>query len=455
MRQRLTARPALRAEVRKGFRGEEVSKEIKLVSRPLALAEYIGFPDLNEVHDDWIRRMVLDKYFAVKAHRNGYKTSCVVTAILQIFFLYPNAATLMLRKTHTKATEITIMVRQLLETERLVYLFNHVWRRPHARGKPWTDAKFSHGMRHAPARKENSLEAAGCDTSFTGGHYDFIFADDIITEQDRYSRMERERTRRVIQELPNILVQRKNRDYGGMRFSGTPWHKEDGWLYIRDVEEFPLGTTGLDLDLAETRRNMTEELFALNYYLKVIEDRDFPFQEIEYDDPRNWHGWTFAIDPAYGGQSASASTTGVTGVKREGDTIFVVGRVFTTSITQIIAELVEWISEFEPRILYVEANADKGISAELIEQHATGFPVYPYYESKQKDERILTTIGRHWGQLRFVKDHCSSEYLSQLFDFRYGSKPNDGPDSLAAALGELPGGMAEQKSAGFGGHEIY
>ena len=77
------------------------------------------------------------------------------------------------------------------------------------------------------------LVGTGCGGSLTGKHFDRIFTDDIVNVNDRISKAERERTKTVYQELQNI------RNRGGRIFNtGTPWHKEDAFSMMPNIEKY-------------------------------------------------------------------------------------------------------------------------------------------------------------------------------------------------------------------------
>ena len=80
----------------------------------------------------------------------------------------------------------------------------------------------------------------GINGSITGKHFDRIFTDDIVNVQDRTSKAERDRTKIVYQELQNI------RNRGGRIFNtGTPWHKEDCFSLMPNIERYDCYSTGL------------------------------------------------------------------------------------------------------------------------------------------------------------------------------------------------------------------
>ena len=92
-----------------------------LLTQPYRFGHKLGFNDLGELHNHWIREMVTAKGDrTLQAHRNSYKTTCVSIALAEIMILLPNKRTLFCRKTDTDVKEIVKQVKNiLLHTEGL------------------------------------------------------------------------------------------------------------------------------------------------------------------------------------------------------------------------------------------------------------------------------------------------------------------------------------------------
>lgn len=59
---------------------------IELVKeRPYKIGHLLGFTDLTELHNGWIKEFVYSKNdFTLRAHRGSYKTSCIEVALALI-----------------------------------------------------------------------------------------------------------------------------------------------------------------------------------------------------------------------------------------------------------------------------------------------------------------------------------------------------------------------------------
>ncbi|MFR9064204.1 MAG: hypothetical protein ACLVJO_10855 [[Clostridium] scindens] len=154
--------------------------------------------------------------------------------------------------------------------------------------------------------KVSQVVGLGIGTSITGKHADIVITDDIVNIKDRISKAERERTKVQYMELQNI----KNR---GGRFinTGTPWHKEDAISIMPNVKKYDCYSTGLITrdKLEELRQSMSDSLFAANYELKHIADKDAMFQNPQFiNDRKAIYGGMAHIDAAYGGEDGTAYT---------------------------------------------------------------------------------------------------------------------------------------------------
>ena len=77
-----------------------------LLDYPYLLGHMLGFKDLNEMHNQWIRDMVLgEEDDTLQAHRGSFKTTCVSIALAEIILLFPQDKTMFMRKTDTAVTE--------------------------------------------------------------------------------------------------------------------------------------------------------------------------------------------------------------------------------------------------------------------------------------------------------------------------------------------------------------
>ncbi|WP_223804710.1 hypothetical protein [Lactococcus protaetiae] len=267
----------------------------------------------------------------------------------------------------------------------------------------------------------SQLLALGIGASITGKHADIVITDDIVNLKDRVSRAERERTKTQYQELQNV----KNR---GGRFinTGTPWHKEDAITGMPNVKRFDCYQTGLITkeQLEHLRQSMTASLFAANYELKHIADKDAMFTQATFTDKREaLKNGTAQIDAAYGGNDYTAYTA------KKNNVMF--GKLWHKHVDDCLDEIIELHKAFQLGTIYAEDNGDKGYLAKEI--HKRGLLVKSYHETQNKYIKIATYLRASWSNLLWLDD-TDPEYLSQILDYTENAEHDDAPDSAASLI---------------------
>src|SRR5690554_3230943 len=88
----------------------------KILSRPTLYARSLGYTKLKpELHDEWIRMFMLSSEdFTLQAHRESYKTTCVIVALTLLMVLKPNESNLLLRKDQSSVKEISRAIKKNL-----------------------------------------------------------------------------------------------------------------------------------------------------------------------------------------------------------------------------------------------------------------------------------------------------------------------------------------------------
>ena len=206
---------------------------------PETIGHEVGFTDMTSLHGDWIRKMVFgSRDYTLQAHRGSYKSSCLAVAISIILVYYPERNIIFLRKTDSDVSEMLSMVSKILHSEFFRDLVHEMY------GKDL--AVEGESMNHLSTSLWNSpmgapqLLGLGIRASITGKHAFYVITDDICNKDDRESRAERERTKRQYDELQNI------RNRGGRIINlGTPWHKDDVFSKMPNIERWDCYQTGL------------------------------------------------------------------------------------------------------------------------------------------------------------------------------------------------------------------
>ena len=362
----------------------------------------------------------------LQAHRGSYKTTCVSIALACIFVLLPNKKTLFLRKTDADVKEVIRQVRNILlsppmqEAARLIH------------GKDMvlitqTASELSSNL-PGDSKGTSQIVAMGINGSITGKHFDRIFTDDIVNVQDRTSKAERDRTKIVYQELQNI------RNRGGRIFNtGTPWHKEDCFSLMPNIERYDCYSTGLisKEQLQIIREAMTASLFAANYELRHIASDDVIFTSPQTGaDPALAEQGICHIDASYGGEDGTAFTI----CRKSGGKYYIYGRLWQKHVDDCLPEIIRLRNAFNAGIIYCERNADKGYLAKALRDK--GERADTYQETTNKFVKITSYLKSEWKNVVFVAG-TDAEYINQICDYTENAEHDDAPDSAASIVRKL------------------
>ena len=398
-----------------------------LLNEPVKIGYAVGFNKLTALHNRWIIEMIRgtqDK--TLQAHRGSYKTTCVSIALACIFVLLPNKKTLFLRKTDADVKEVIRQVRNILlsppmqEAARLIHGKDMVL-------TTQTAAELSSNL-PGDSKGTSQLVAMGINGSITGKHFDRIFTDDIVNVQDRTSKAERDRTKIVYQELQNI------RNRGGRIFNtGTPWHKEDCFSLMPNIERHDCYSTGLisTEQLQIIREAMTASLFAANYELRHIASDDVIFTSPQTGaDPALAEQGICHIDASYGGEDGTAFTI----CKKSGGKYYIYGRLWQKHVDDCLLEIIRLRKAFNAGLIYCERNADKGYLAKALRDK--GERADTYHEKTNKFVKITSYLKSEWKNVVFVAG-TDAEYINQICDYTENAEHDDAPDSAASIVRKL------------------
>lgn len=398
-----------------------------LLNEPVKIGYAVGFDKLTALHNRWIIEMIRgtqDK--TLQAHRGSYKTTCVSIALACIFVLLPNKKTLFLRKTDADVKEVIRQVRNILlsppmqEAARLI----------HGKDMVLTTQTASELSSNLPgdSKGTSQIVAMGINGSITGKHFDRIFTDDIVNVQDRTSKAERDRTKIVYQELQNI------RNRGGRIFNtGTPWHKEDCFSLMPNIERHDCYSTGLisKEQLQIIREAMTASLFAANYELRHIASDDVIFTSPQTgEDPALAEQGICHIDASYGGEDGTAFTI----CKKSGGKYYIYGRLWQKHVDDCLPEIIRLRKAFNAGIIYCERNADKGYLAKTLRDK--GERADTYHEKTNKFVKITSYLKSEWKNVVFIAG-TDAEYINQICDYTENAEHDDAPDSAASIVRKL------------------
>ena len=391
---------------------------------PEMIGHEVGFTDLEKMHGDWIKRMVFGtKDYTLQAHRGSFKSSCLAVAISILLVYYPDRNIIFLRKTDSDVSEMLGMVSKILHSGFFQDLVKEMY------GKDL--AVEGESMNHLSTSLWTSpmgapqLLGLGIRASITGKHAFYVITDDICNKDDRESRAERERTKRQYDELQNI------RNRGGRIINlGTPWHKEDVFSKMPNIERWDCYQTGLlsKEKLAELRASMAPSLFAANYELKHIASSEVIFETAPRftDDITKILDGAAHVDAAYGGSDYTAFTCG----KRDwtNNIIYLYGKIWHSSVDKVMDQIIAESQRLRCMPIRCERNGDKGfLVKEFMKRHAYSLG---YDEHMNKFIKIATHLKKWWPNIIFLEG-TDQEYIDQILDYTENAEHDDAPDSAA------------------------
>ena len=130
------------------------------------------------------------------------------------------------------------------------------------------------------------------------------------------------------------------------------------------------------------------------------------------------------IDAAYGGEDYTAFTC----AKRQGDKIFVYGRVWRKHVDLVLDTCIREATRLMCAPILTESNADKGyLAKEIIRRN---YSSRTYNESMNKYLKISTFLRKWWSNIVFL-DGTDKAYISQIMSYNEAAEHDDCPDSLA------------------------
>ena len=414
---------------------------LNLISKsPVTIGQWEGYTLLQDLHNEWLREFLFStEDVSIQAHRGSYKTT-----VLGIFFALhvltaPDELLLYARKTDSDVKEVMKTTQNILKSGAFQRLSKELYGVPLLLTKETANEVSTNLQRSIKGAPQ--ILGVGCGSSITGKHADVVVTDDIVNLKDRVSRAEREHTKAFYMELQNV----KNR---GGRFinCGTPWHKEDAFLLMPNLQKFDCYSTGLiDRDtLNEIRAAMTDSLFAANYELKHIADEGALFKDPNFikDYTRIYDGVAH-IDAAYGGSDYTAYTVMK---KHEDGTITAYGKLYSKHVSECLTDIGAIQERYKAGTIYNEDNGDKGfLNREL---QSVGLIGKKYHESQNKYVKISSYLKKNWNKIYWLED-TDPEYLNQILDYTEHAQHDDAPDSAASLLRALERRATFHRAGGF------
>lgn len=404
----------------------------QIIDNPIPYAHALGYTLLREdLHKDWIKTIFLQgRDSTLQAHRDSYKTTCLIIALGLRMIARPQKNVIFLRKDEAATKEVIRSVRKDLDSGIVGSIVKNIY-----------DVKLSFPIDSAnelqtnlySGSKECQLIGKGIKNGLTGLHGDVV-TDDIVNLKDRVSEAERKYTNSVYQELHNIAGK-----YGHIANTGTPWHKDDAFKHMPKPIIHTVHTTGIFTpeEITEKKSSMTPSLFAANYELKHIADGDVLFTEPKYGKYPIGARTLAHIDAAYGGKDGCALTV-MTEVDND---LYFTGWLMEGHIEKHYREISSRMDRYQAEGYDCEKNADKGYLQKDLRNH-TPIPGTTYHEGMNKYYKISTYGKARWKNVIFdlqedqpqeVQDQVLA-YINQIMEYNENAEHDDAPDSFASLV---------------------
>lgn len=399
-----------------------------LWNEPYKIGHWVGFKDLTTLHNEWLRSFLYaEEDQTLLAHRGSYKTTDLSLFLALHAVIKPNENVIFFRKTDDDVTEVLTQSQKIMKSGAMQKIVYDLYDTELQMLKE--NNSEIHTNLCTSTRGISQVLGLGIGTSITGKHADIVVTDDIVNLKDRISKTERERTKIQYMELQNI------RNRGG-RFinTGTPWHKEDAISIMPNVKRYDCYSTGLITrdKLEELRQSMSDSLFAANYELKHIADKDAMFKEPKFTKEKELiYGGMAHIDAAYDGADGTAYTIFN---KLSDGRIIGFGKRWDKHVDDCLGEIGVYHKMLRAGSISCEKNADKGYLAK--ELMGLGYHVYPYSESTNKFLKISTYLRKQWKNVIWLEE-TDPEYINEILDYSEFAEHDDSPDSAASLIRKM------------------
>ena len=410
-----------------------------LWNEPYKIGHWVGFKDLTTLHNEWLRSFLYaDEDQTLLAHRGSYKTTDLSLFLAIHTVIKPNENVMFFRKTDDDVTEVITQSQKILRSGAMSHIVQVLY------GARLDLLKENTSEIHTnlctSTKGISQVVGLGIGTSITGKHADIVVTDDIVNLKDRISRAEREKTKTQYMELQNI----KNRR-GRFINTGTPWHKEDAISLMPNVKRYDCYSTGLIArdKLEKLRSQMSDSLFAANYELKHIADKDAMFQNPQFvSDESLIYDGVAHIDAAYDGADGKAFTIFH---KLPDGRIIGFGKRWDKHVDDCLTQISLLHKKYRAGTIENEDNADKGYLKKELKD--IGLPVHGYHESMNKFVKISTYLRKNWSDIYWLED-TDPEYINEILDYSEYAEHDDSPDSAASLLRKMQKKQARYNRGG-------
>lgn len=417
------------------------------LTEPHKFGHVLGYDKLSPLHGEWIKIFLqYAKFGVLQAHRGSYKTTCGIVAMILLFLCNPAMRLLIVRKTKELSSDVLKTIQKHFETNDVLrlYMFSR-WNIVDAKTAVWSSERTTFSFKKT-VTPEPSMTAAGVGTSIVGAHFDYIWPDDIVTIEDRYSPAAREWAKAYFRELDNLID-----PLGQTRLSGTPWHEDDVFSTIEETyfegRRFPVGTVPMPADelteIMARKDRLPYAEWCCNYELRHVQDND-TLGAFETADVWDCQYCVAFIDPSFSDKTdTDATAVSVVGVNKKGKILFT-GMKLPKSISDEATriKILDFFQRFTPIESVIESQlADTSIFfIDAFRANERSYAIKNLWTVKRqyrnKHERIAATVIANKSEMRILNG-TDAAYSLEVSRYYKGAPHDDAPDSLAGALEHL------------------
>lgn len=365
--------------------------------------------ELDLMEPDYDAREQRSRLFL--APRHTYKTSLVEADITKHILKHPNDAIGLFRASRELAAQMINNISDALKYNALIL---DLWGDLSAGSDKWSEYELRVNNR-TKNRREPTLFAAGLRVTTTGLHFDRIYNDDLVTEQNCDSIKEMELAKKLLQAQRPLMS-----PWGTRVISGTIWSNIDAYVWALDKNRQALQATPpqkppyevykrtvyvtnpdtgaqelffpalITEEFLEQQRNQLEpRWYAAWYLLQTHEIGLKPFEVLKYFSGDYYlypSPHIILTEPGYEGEkifvypcmqvdpaltaNASSDSFGLVceGFDSNGNWLVLESREVRKLPDDADFDIIEMMMTYEPRILIIEsANADAAMVSRISE----------------------------------------------------------------------------------------
>lgn len=358
-------------------RDDWIREAVLVRRRADVLAAVLGYK-LKPFHKALQRHALRHKRTLHLAFRGGGKSTAltIVLTVLEVL-INPDTRILIASKTHALAKDILREIKAHLESDRITELFGP------QRGDKWDTSEIVVAGRSRPM-KESTVTTVGTEGQVIGKHYDKVFGDDLVDEDNSRTRHGRDKLKTF---WYKVLVP-TFRPGSSVHVVGTRYHYEDLYGHLAETDADFKNTTQIIPALDDEGRSPWPENFPPEHFEKLKRSMGTVIYESQYECKTDkMRGDVFEFDwmpvcprsavpkdaKIYIGvdlaasQSSTADYFAIVAIAKLGRQVWILDALQRRlSLRNQIKTIVRWFDRFDPVEVGIESNAYQTVLADTI-----------------------------------------------------------------------------------------